>query len=101
MDVFYSGTVNLEKTDLLYGSLENINDWILKKIEVSSLTEETNLKLFYNDNIVFDESITLDSLDENKTITFEVDLGVGEHILQGTSDISGIRLVLYVEETPK
>jgi hypothetical protein len=101
MDVFYSGIVSLEKTDLLYGSLENENIWMLKKIEISNIAEETNLKLFYNDNLMFDETITLEGLDENNLAVFDVDFNVSDYTLQGTSDILGIRLILYVEEIPK
>jgi hypothetical protein len=101
MNVLYSGMINLEKTDVLYGDLENENNWILKKIEVSNITEETNLKLFYNDDIIFDETITLEGLDENNLAIFNVDANVSDYLLQGTSDILGIRLLLYVEETPK
>jgi hypothetical protein len=101
MDVFYSGIVSLEKTDLLYGSLENENIWMLKKIEVSNIAEETNLKLFYSDSLMFDETITLEGLDENNLAIFDVDFNVSDYTLQGTSDILGIRLILYVEEIPK
>lgn len=101
MDVFYSGIVSLEKTDILYGSLENENIWMLKKIEVSNIAEETNLKLFYNDSLMFDETITLEGLDENNLAIFDVDFNVSDYTLQGTSDIFGIRLILYVEEIPK
>jgi hypothetical protein len=101
MDVFYSGIIGLEKTDLLYGSLENENIWMLKKIEISNIAEETNLKLFYSDNLMFDETITLEGLGENNLATFDVDVNVSDYTLQGTSDILGTRLILYVEETPK
>ena len=101
MNVFYSGMVNLEKTDLLYGGLENENNWMLKKIEVSNITEETNLKLLYNDDTIFDETITVEGLDENNLAIFNVDVNVSDYLLQGTSDVLGIRLLLYVEETSK